>query len=55
MDQSSGKLAHWLAFYMCKGLGTKTLLALSKHHPLESLFDLPNTKLHELGLSLIHI
>ncbi len=51
MDQSSGKLAHWLAFYMCKGLGTKTLLALSKHHPLESLFDLPHAKLHELGLT----
>ena len=51
MDQSSGKLAHWLAFYMCKGLGIKTLLALSHTHPLESLFDLNQSELQQLGLT----
>jgi DNA processing protein len=40
MEQSFGKLSHWLAFYLCKGLGIKTLLALSKQHSLESLFSL---------------
>jgi len=51
MDQSSGKLTHWLAFYMCKGLGIKTLLALSDTHPLESLFDLNQSELQQLGLT----
>lgn len=51
MDQSSGKLAHWLAFYICKGLGIKTLLALSKNHSLESLFGLSHQQLLQLGLS----
>ncbi|WP_457934284.1 DNA-processing protein DprA [Pseudoalteromonas sp. SCSIO 43210] len=51
MDQSSGKLAHWLAFYMCKGLGIKTLLALSTNYSLGSLFDLSHDKLLQLGLT----
>jgi len=51
MDQSSGKLAHWLAFYMCKGLGIKTLLALSQTHSLASLFDLSSNELQQLGLT----
>lgn len=37
---------------MCKGLGSKTLLALSKQHPLESLIDLPHSTLLELGLTI---
>ena len=51
MENSSGKLAHWLAFYLCKGLGVKTLLALAQNQPLECLFELNHEQLVECGLS----
>lgn len=51
MEQSSGKLSHWLAFYMCKGLGIKTLLALSQRHNLTALFSLTHDELVALGLT----
>ena len=51
MEQSFGKLSHWLAFYLCKGLGIKTLLALSKQHSLESLFSLSHSQMVMLGLT----
>jgi len=51
MEQSSGKLNHWLAFYLCKGLGIKTLLALSEQHSLASLFSLSHAGLVNIGLT----
>ncbi|WP_213611821.1 DNA-processing protein DprA [Pseudoalteromonas sp.] len=51
MEQSFGKLSHWLAFYLCKGLGIKALLVLSKQHCLESLFSLSHAQLVNLGLT----
>lgn len=51
MEQSTGKLTHWLAFYMCKGLGVKTLLVLSQTQCLASLFDLTHIQLQALGLT----
>lgn len=51
MKDSSGKLTHWLAFYLCKGLGVKTLLALAQKQPLETLFELTHKQLIECGLS----
>jgi DNA processing protein len=52
MEQTSVKLAHWLALYLCKGLGVKTLLALSNNLSLDSLFDLSVVQLQTLGLTL---
>ncbi|WP_404341606.1 DNA-processing protein DprA [Pseudoalteromonas mariniglutinosa] len=51
MEQTSGKLSHWLAFYLCKGLGIRTLLALSQSHELASLFSLNFSQLQQLGLT----
>ena len=51
MKDSSGKLHHWLAFYLCKGLGVKTLLALVQKQPLDTLFKLTHKQLTECGLS----
>lgn len=51
MKDSSGKLSHWLAFYLCKGLGVKTLLALAQKQPLDTLFKLSHKQLIECGLS----
>jgi DNA processing protein len=51
MQQSLGKLSHWLALYMCKGVGIKTLLALAEQHCLVSLFNLPHAALLQLGLT----
>ncbi|TGE76415.1 DNA-protecting protein DprA [Pseudoalteromonas sp. KS88] len=51
MEQSYGKLTHWLAFYLCKGLGVKTLLALAEKVPLENLVDLSYQQLLESGLN----
>ncbi|MGX1114325.1 DNA processing protein [Pseudoalteromonas sp. MBR-15] len=51
MEQYSGKLAHWLAFYLCKGIGVKTLIALSQKHELSELFALTNAQLQSLGLT----
>ena len=51
MVQVSGKLSHWLAFYLCKGLGIKSLIALSQKHPLGELFSLTSLQLQQLGLS----
>ena len=45
MKDSSGKLTHWLAFYLCKGLGVKTLLALAQKLPLDDLFELTHEQL----------
>jgi len=51
MAQVSGKLSHWLAFYLCKGLGIKSLIALSQKQPLDELFKLSSLELQQLGLS----
>ena len=51
MAQVSGKLSHWLAFYLCKGLGIKSLIALSQRQPLDELFKLSSLELQQLGLS----
>ncbi|MGS0537145.1 DNA-processing protein DprA [Pseudoalteromonas sp. SaAl2] len=51
MEQSYGKLTHWLAFYLCKGLGVKTLLALVQKLPLADLFTLSHEQLLALGLN----
>lgn len=51
MKESSGKLSHWLAFYLCKGLGVKTLLALAQKQPLDTLFKLTHQQLTECGLN----
>ena len=51
MEQSCGKLNHWLAFYLCKGLGIKTLLAPSQQYSLASLFSLSQSELVTLGLT----
>ena len=51
MKDSSGKLTHWLAFYLCKGLGVKTLLALAQKLPLDDLFELTYEQLTVHGLS----
>lgn len=51
MEQSSCKLTQWLALYICKGLGIKTILALSQQHSLAMLFDLSHAELVKLGLS----
>ncbi|MGO3644024.1 MAG: DNA-processing protein DprA, partial [Pseudoalteromonas sp.] len=51
MTQSTDKLTHWLAFYLCKGLGIKTLITLAQTYPLESLFSLSHQQLLECGLN----
>ncbi|MCQ8880083.1 DNA-processing protein DprA [Pseudoalteromonas shioyasakiensis] len=51
MEQSYGKLTHWLAFYLCKGLGVKTLLALAQKLPLADIFTLSHEQLLAMGLN----
>lgn len=51
MKHSSGKLTHWLALYLCKGLGVKTLWALAHKLPLENLFTLSHQQLLDAGLN----
>ena len=51
MEQVSGKLSHWLAFYLCKGLGIKSLIALAQNHILSELFSFTSTQLQNLGLT----
>lgn len=51
MTQSTDKLTHWLACYLCKGLGIKTLITLAQTYPLESLFSLSHQQLLECGLN----
>ncbi len=51
MVQVSGKLSHWLAFYLCKGLGIKSLIALTQKHPPSELLKLTSSQLQQLALS----
>ncbi|MBQ4834591.1 DNA-processing protein DprA [Pseudoalteromonas sp. MMG010] len=51
MEQTSVKLEHWIALYLCQGVGIKTLSVLAENLSLDSLFKLSKTDLLALGLN----